>query len=54
MTESGTTIENEEEQIKQCDFKIQNEKKAKLVPEELYSIFYAIYNCYIFSNVDNL
>ena len=29
-------------------------QKANLVPEEFYSIFYAIYNYYIFSNIDNL
>ena len=29
-------------------------QKANLVPEEFHSIFYAIYNYYIFSNIDNL
>ena len=29
-------------------------QKANLVPEEFHSIFYAIYNYYIFSSVDNL
>ena len=28
-------------------------QKANVVPEEINSIFYAIYN-YIFSNIDNL
>ena len=37
------------------DFKFQNEIwKANLVPEEFYSIFYAIYKYYKFSNIDNL
>ena len=29
-------------------------QKANLVPEEFYSIFYAICNYYIFSNIGNL
>ena len=29
-------------------------QKANVVPEEIYSIFHAIYNYYIFSNIDNL
>ena len=29
-------------------------QKANLVPEKFYSIFYAIYDYYIFSNIDNL
>ena len=29
-------------------------QKANLVPKELYSISYAIYNFYIFSNTDKL
>ena len=29
-------------------------QKVNLVPEKLYSIFYAIYDYYIFSNIDNL
>ena len=27
---------------------------ANLVPEKLYSFFYALHNYYIFSNIDNL
>ena len=29
-------------------------QKANLVPEELYSSFYAMYNYFIFSNIDYL
>ena len=29
-------------------------QKANLVPEEFYSIFYTVYDYYIFSNIDNL
>ena len=29
-------------------------QKANLVPEKFYSIFYTIYNYYIFSNIYNL
>ena len=29
-------------------------QKANLVSEEFYSTFYAIYNYYIFSNIDHL
>ena len=29
-------------------------QKANLGPEEFYSIFYVIYNYYIFNNIDNL
>ena len=55
MTGSRTTNKSEWEQIKQSDFKFQNEIwKANLVPEEFYSIFYAIYKYYKFSNIDNL
>ena len=55
MTGSRTTNKSEWEEIKQSDFKFQNAIwKANLVPEEFYSIFYAIYNYYIFSIIDNL
>ena len=54
MAGSGKTNENEWERIKQSDFKFHSETKASLVPEEFYSIFYAIYNYYIFNNIDHL
>ena len=28
-------------------------QKTNLIPEEIYSVFYEIYDCYIFSNIDN-
>ena len=55
MTGSRTANKSEWEEIKQSDFKFQNAIwKANLVPEEFYSVFYAIYNYYIFSIIDNL
>ena len=35
-------------------FSLRMKQKANLVPEEFYSVFYAIYNYYIFSSIDNL
>ena len=54
MTVSSTTNENKWEQVKWSNFRSQMKQKANLFTEGFYSIFYAIYNCYIFSNIDTV
>ena len=54
ITASGATIKKKWQQVKQSDFKFQNETKDQLVAEEFYSIFHEIYNYHLFSNIDNL
>ena len=55
-TGSGTTNENKWEQVKQSDFKFQNETKDQSGSWRISFnfLFYAIYNYTIFSNIDNL
>ena len=43
-----TKRENKWDQVMEMSFRFKNEKKATLVPEVFYSVFYAMHNCYIF------
>ena len=54
MTTSGNS-DNEWWRMAASDTKNENDwEQSNLVPEEFYSVFHEIYNCYIFSNTDNL
>ena len=48
------TNESDWERVKESDFRFQNKKKANLVFEGFYSIFYAMYNYNILNNIDYL
>ena len=54
MTTNSTTNECKSEQVKEIDFKLQNETKGQSESSKILFNFYGVYSCYIFSNIDNL